>query len=139
MMTTVSIFVDGSCRGNPGPGGYCAILQAGGREKVLVDGADATTNNRMELTAVLAGLEALKRPCAVTLFTDSRYVAHILNGSKARANLDLVQRVRAVAAGHRVVVEWLAGHSGHEMNERCDRLAHAEATRRVRAGSQVVE
>ncbi|MBK8935381.1 MAG: DUF4326 domain-containing protein [Chloroflexi bacterium] len=141
MMTTeVSLFVDGSCRGNPGQAG-CAILQAGGREKALVDGADATTNNRMELTAVLTGLQALKRPCAVTVVTDSQYVAAILGGGQAKANRDLVQQVRAAAARHTITVQWVAGHSGHALNERCDRLARAEATRRVRewAGSGVQE
>ena len=131
MTTAVNLFVDGSCRGNPGPGGCCAILQAGGREKVLVDGADATTNNRMELTAVLTGLQALKRPCAVTVVTDSQYVAAILRGGQAKANRDLVRQVRAAAARHAVTVQWVAGHSGHALNERCDRLARAEATRRV--------
>ncbi len=106
MTTEVSLFVDGSCRGNPGPGGCCAILQAGGREKVLVDGADATTNNRMELTAVLTGLQALKRPCAVTVVTDSQYVAAILRGGQAKANRDLVRQVRAAAARHAVTVQW---------------------------------
>ncbi|MBK8989636.1 MAG: ribonuclease HI [Chloroflexi bacterium] len=142
-MTAVSLFVDGSCRGNPGPGGYCAIMQAGSQEKVLVDGADETTNNRMELTAVLAGLEALKRPCAVTVYTDSQYAANILkactersrSGGKAKANLDLVQRVRLAAARHTVTVQWVAGHSGHGLNERCDRLAYAEATRRLKGAS----
>ena len=131
MTTEVSLFVDGSCRGNPGPGGCCAILQAGGREKALVDGADATTNNRMELTAVLTGLQALKRPCAVTVVTDSQYVAAILRGGQAKANRDLVRQVHAAAARHTVTVQWVAGHSGHALNERCDRLARAEATRRV--------
>jgi len=109
---------------------------------VLVDGADATTNNRMELTAVLTGLQALKRPCAVTVVTDSQYVAAILGDGQAKANRDLVQQVRAAAARHEITVQRVAGHSGHALNERCDRLAHAEATSRVRcgeSGSQVVK
>ena len=142
MATEVSLFVDGSCRGNPGPGGCCAILQAGGREKVLVGGDDQTTSNRMELTAVLIGLQALKRPCAVTVVTDSQYVAAILGGGQAKANRDLVQQVRATAVRHAITVQWVAGHSGHALNERCDRLAYAEATRRVQrgeSGSQAVK
>lgn len=130
-MKTVSLFVDGSCRGNPGPGGYCAILQADGREKTLVGGDDQTTNNRMELMGVLAGLQALKRPCAVNIVTDSQYVVTILRGGRAKANRDLVQAIQAAAAGHTVTVQRVAGHSGHELNERCDRLAYAEATRRL--------
>jgi ribonuclease HI len=131
MMTEVSLFVDGSCRGNPGPGGYCAILEANGREKVLWGGAKQSTNNRMELTAVLAGLQALKRPCAVRVVTDSRYVVTILQGGQAKANRELVAQVRAAAARHQVTAVWVAGHSGHAQNERCHRLAHAEATRRL--------
>ena len=123
-MTEVSLFVDGSCRGNPGPGGYCAIistalngtLQANGREKVLVGGAEQSTNNRMELTAVtsallsagLVGLQALKRPCAVRVATDSRYVVTILQGGRAKANRALVAQVRPAAAGHQVTAEWVA-------------------------------
>ena len=139
MMTEVMMSGDGSCRGNPGPGGYCAILQANGREKILVGGDDQTTNNRMELTAVLAGLRALKRPlrhaqgrlCVVTVVSDSQYVVTTLNGGKAKANRDLVQQVRAAVAGHRVTAVRVAGHSGHAENERCHQLAHAEATRRL--------
>jgi ribonuclease HI len=134
-LTAVTLFVDGSCRGNTGPGGCCAVMQAGGREKVLVGGDDWTTNNRMELTAVLMGLQALKRPCAVTVVTDSQYVTTVLNGGRARANQDLVQQVRTAAAAHAVTVQWVAGHSGHELNERCHRLAYAEATRRLTGAS----
>lgn len=134
-ITAVSLYVDGSCRGNPGPGGYCAILQAGSQEKVLVGGDNQTTNNRMELTAVLVGLQALKRPCAVTVVTDSQYVAIVLQGGKAKTNQSLVQQVRTLAARHDVTVQWVAGHSGYDLNERCDRLAYAEATRRLRGAS----
>ena len=142
-MTAVTLFSDGSCRGNPGPGGCCAVMQAGGREKVLVGGDDWTTNNRMELTAVLMGLQALKRPCAVTVVTDSQYVVTILractersrNGGQIKANRDLVQQVRTAAAAHTVTAQWVAGHSGHELNERCHRLAYAEATRRLTGAS----
>ena len=137
-MTDVMLFVDGSCRGNPGPGGYCAILQANDRGKALVGGDDQTTNNRMELTAVLVGLQALKRPCTVQVVTDSRYVVTILQGGQARANRELVAQVRVAAAGHQVTVGWVAGHSGHAENERCHQLAHAEATRRLLGARDVV-
>ena len=89
-LTQVSLFVDGSCLGNPGPGGWAAILQCGDHEKEVVGGANHTTNNRMELTAVIEGMKVLKRRCQVTVVTDSQYVATILNGGKAKANLDLV-------------------------------------------------
>ncbi|MCA9960889.1 MAG: RNase H family protein [Chloroflexota bacterium] len=130
-MKDVSLFVDGSCRGNPGPGGYCAILQANGHEKTLVGGDDQTTNNRMELMGVLAGLQMLKRPCAVNIITDSQYVVTILRGGKAKANRDLVQALQVAATTHQITVQRVAGHSGHALNERCDRLAYAEATRRM--------
>ena len=123
----VVIAVDGSCRGNPGPGGWAVILQCDQREKELVGGADQTTNNRMELQAVIAGLQALKRRCQVRLLTDSQYVAAVLGGGKARANLDLVGQARQLAATHLVTVEKVAGHSGHPLDERCDRLAQTHA------------
>ena len=123
----VFLYTDGSCLGNPGPGGWSAILQYGEHEKELVGGADHTTNNRMELMAVIEGLKALTRRCQVTVVTDSQYVAIILNNGKARANLDLVQQVRQLAAQHDVTVEQIRGHSGHAQNERCDWLATAAA------------
>ena len=89
MLSDVFLYTDGSCLGNPGPGGYAAILQAGNHEKVLTGGEVHTTNNRMELKAVIVGLAALKRCCQVTVVTDSQYVATILNGGKAKANLAL--------------------------------------------------
>jgi ribonuclease HI len=126
----VFLYTDGSCLGNPGPGGWSAILQYGEHEKELVGGADHTTNNRMELMAVIEGLKALTRRCQVTVVTDSQYVAIILNNGKARANLDLVQQVRQLAAHHDATVEQIRGHSGHAQNERCDWLATAAATQR---------
>lgn len=126
-MNDVFLYTDGACKGNPGPGGYAAILQCGSHEKRLTGQAAHTTNNRMELQAVIAGLSALKCRCRVTVVTDSRYVALILTGGKAKANLDLVQQVREVAAGHDLTVTVVAGHSGHTMNERCDALARAAA------------
>lgn len=91
----VFLYTDGSCIGNPGPGGFAAILKAGQHEKVLTGGESNTTNNRMELQAVIAGLATLKRSCQVTVVSDSQYVATILNGGRAKANRDLVQQLRA--------------------------------------------
>lgn len=129
-LVQVSLFVDGSCLGNPGPGGWAAILQCGEHEKELVGGADQTTNNRMELTAVIEGLKALKRRCQVTVVTDSQYVATLLNNGRAKANLDLVQQLHQLAQQHAITVEQIRGHSGHALNERCDRLAQTQAVYR---------
>jgi ribonuclease HI len=129
-LAQVSMFVDGSCLGNPGPGGWAAILQCGQHEKEVVGGADHTTNNRMELTAVLEGLKALTRRCQVTVVTDSQYVTTILNGGKAKANQDLGYEVRVPARHHQVTVQQVRGHSGHEMNELADQLAFTEANHR---------
>jgi ribonuclease HI len=129
MSAQVFLFVDGACKGNPGPGGYAAVLVCNGREKEIVGGESRTTNNRMELMAVIAGLRALKRPCEVTVVTDSRYVLVILTGGQAKANFDLVLEARRLAGRHTVTVQQVAGHSDHPMNERCDRLAQAEALR----------
>ena len=126
----VLLYTDGSCLGNPGPGGWSAILQYGEHEKEVVGGADHTTNNRMELTAVLEGLKVLNRRCQVTVVTDSQYVATILNGGKAKANRDLVYEVRVQARRHEVTVQQVRGHSGHEMNELADQLAFTEANHR---------
>ena len=130
MSNQVLLYTDGSCLGNPGPGGWSAILQYGEHEKELVGGADHTTNNRMELTAVLEGLKALNRRCQVTVVTDSQYVATILNGGKAKANRDLVYEARVQARHHEVTVQQVRGHSGHEMNEMADQLAFTEANHR---------
>jgi ribonuclease HI len=131
MLAQVYLYTDGACRGNPGPGGYAAILHCGDRERELAGGSDQTTNNRMELTAVLVGLQALKGPCRLTVVTDSQYVAAILNGAKAKSNLDLVQEVHRLAVEYEVVVEQVAAHRGHPLNERADKLAGAEAARRL--------
>ncbi len=136
---TVEIFTDGAYRGNPGPGGWAAILRYRGVEKELSGGEAATTNNRMELTAAIAGLEALTRPCRVALYTDSQYVrdgiTRWLPGWKARGwrtadkkpvkNLDLWQRLDRAASPHRVTWHWVRGHAGHPENERADALARA--------------
>ncbi|NKQ36878.1 MAG: ribonuclease HI [Chloroflexi bacterium] len=134
-MSTPHVFLysDGSCKGNPGPGGYAAILQCNGRAKEITGSSDHTTNNRMELQAVIAGLQALNRRCQVTVVTDSQYVVTILNNGRAKANLDLVQQVRQLACQHDITVQQVRGHSGHEMNECCDRLAGAEASQRQQA------
>jgi ribonuclease HI len=127
MLSPVFLYTDGSCLGNPGPGGYAAILQCNGRERELVGSEARTTNNRMELMAVIVGLQALTRRCQVTVVTDSQYVATLLNGGRARANADLVQQVQQLAQQHEVMVQTVRGHSGHTLNERCDRLATAAA------------
>ena len=137
-MTDVEIYTDGACRGNPGPGGWGALLRAGGRERELYGGEAATTNNRMELTAAIRALEALKRPCAVALYTDSQYVRQgiiewlpnwVARGWKTAdrkpvKNQDLWQRLDALARQHRVEWHWVRGHAGHPENERADALAN---------------
>jgi ribonuclease HI len=139
MSNNITIFTDGACKGNPGPGGYAAIIQNGREEKVITGGERHTTNNRMELAAVIAGLEVLTSCCRVKVVTDSRYVAGILDNGRARANLDLVTQLRQLAGRHKVSVEWVPAHnastsvstrrSAQAMNERCDKLAKAEAER----------
>ncbi|WP_269219087.1 ribonuclease HI [Brevundimonas vesicularis] len=144
----VIIHTDGACKGNPGPGGWGAVLQAGGgHEKELWGGEANTTNNRMELMAAIMALEALKRPCKVELHTDSKYVmqgiTEWMRGWKARGwltsdkkpvkNADLWQRLDAARLRHDVKWRWVKGHAGHELNERADQLANrgvAELPRR---------
>ncbi len=135
----IDIFTDGACSGNPGPGGWAAILRTGAREKELCGGEDATTNNRMELTAVIRGLEALKQPSAVTIHTDSRYVMDGTtqwmkrwkkNGWKTAdkkpvKNEELWRALDALCERHIVHWRWVRGHSGHRENERADTLARA--------------
>ena len=139
-MKKVCIYTDGACSGNPGPGGWAAILICMGREKELSGGERETTNNRMELRAVIEALSALKEPCEVELWTDSQYIARAINegwlaGWKRRGwrrkegelkNPELWQRLDALLGEHRVTVNWLRGHDGQEQNERCDALAVAE-------------
>jgi ribonuclease HI len=133
----VIVFTDGACSGNPGPGGYGAILQYGEHRRELSGGFRRTTNNRMELTAAIKALEALKEPCSVVLFTDSEYVANGISKGWARTwrakawrregrtvpNWELWHRLLALCERHRVRIEWVEGHAGHAENERCDRLA----------------
>ena len=132
-----TIVVDGSCSGNPGPGGWAAILLHGEAEKVISGGAAMTTNNRMELTAVIAALRALKRPCEVVVVTDSEYVRLALTDGKMKANGDLVEEARRLAAGHTIEVQRVGGHAGHLLNERADRLAVAARKRVVEMGTEV--
>ena len=137
-MKSVDIFTDGACSGNPGPGGWGAVLRFAGKKKELSGGEKNTTNNRMELTAVIKALEALKEPCEVRLVTDSKYVADGLSNGWARSwqkngwrkadkkpalNSDLWERLLTLTDIHGVTVEWVKGHAGHPENERCDRLA----------------
>lgn len=140
----VTLYTDGSCLGNPGPGGYAAILLAGPHRKELAQGYSGTTNNRMELMAVIAGLEALKVKSAVEIVTDSQYVKKAFtdrwlagwkkNGWKTAAkqpvkNQDLWKRLDALIGGHQVQWRWVRGHSGHPENERCDELARSAASK----------
>ncbi len=146
MMKKIEMFTDGACSGNPGPGGWGTILRYNGIEKELSGGEGQTTNNRMELTAVIRGLEALKEKCSVVITTDSRYVADgIINGwakswrakgwvkgdKKPALNPDLWGRLLDLIDEHEVEIRWIKGHAGHPENERCDRLAVA-ATEEVK-------
>ena len=140
-LSTVDIFTDGACRGNPGPGGWAALLRMGGKEREIAGGETPTTNNRMELMAAIAALNALKRPCQVRLYTDSVYVRDGItkwihgwrrNGwrtadKKPVKNAELWQQLIEAAAPHRVEWHWVKGHSGHPENDRVDALACAEA------------
>lgn len=137
-MDKVEIFTDGACRGNPGPGGWGAILRKGSHEKELYGGEALTTNNRMELMAAIQALEALTRPCEVTLTTDSQYVRKGITewidnwrrrgwktaDKKPVKNVDLWQRLAQAADRHRVGWHWIRGHTGHPENERADALAN---------------
>ena len=138
---TVELFTDGACKGNPGPGGWGALLRYQGHEKELFGGEADTTNNRMELTAVIEGLATLKRGCRVVVYTDSQYVqkgiSEWLPGWKARGwktaaktpvkNVDLWQRLDIEVARHQVDWRWVKGHAGHVENERADELANRGA------------
>lgn len=140
-MKEISIFTDGACSGNPGPGGWAAILRYGAHERVLTGGAAMTTNNRMEVQAALEGLKALKEPCRVTLVTDSQYLSNAVekgwlqswaannwrtSNKKPAKNVDLWQELMPLLERHVVRFEWVRGHSNHPENERCDALARTE-------------
>lgn len=144
MKDQVEIFTDGACSGNPGPGGYGVVLRCRGQEKELSGGEAQTTNNRMELLGVISGLESLKRPCDVTITTDSKYVCDAVikgwarkwksNGwvksdKKKALNIDLWERLLSLLDQHEVTFRWVKGHNGHPENERCDRLAVAQRDR----------
>ena len=144
MNCKVDIFTDGACSGNPGAGGWAAILKHGSSEKVLSGGCESTTNNRMELTAVVEALNALNRPCSVTLTTDSKYVVDAIKqgwlqewkargwtkkDGKRAANSDLWEELLVLLDAHEVSFEWVKGHDGHPENERCDGLARQEIKR----------
>lgn len=138
MEKTVYLFTDGACKGNPGAGGWGVLLRYGGHEKELFGGEAQTTNNRMELTAVLSGLKTLNRPCDVVICTDSQYVKNGMeswihnwkkNGWKTAGrqpvkNADLWQQLDEQVARHRVRWQWVKGHAGHAENERADALAN---------------
>ena len=147
-LSKVEIFTDGACKGNPGPGGWGVVIRSGTAEKELSGGEALTTNNRMELTAAIEGLNALKRPCHVVLSTDSRYVMDGLtkwikgwqkNGwrtadKKPVKNAELWQALLAASQAHRIEWQWVKGHAGHPENERADRLASDAAVMAGRRG-----
>ncbi len=143
-MKHIHIYTDGACKGNPGRGGWGTILVYGAHEKELSGGEVLTTNNRMELMAVISGLEALREPCEVTLTSDSTYVINsitkkwlwgwekknwVKSGNAPVPNADLWKRLIAAMAPHTIEWVWVRGHNGHPYNERCDRLAVAAAER----------
>ncbi|MBQ7376951.1 MAG: ribonuclease HI [Clostridia bacterium] len=151
-MKKIEIYTDGACRGNPGPGGWGAILVYGKFERELSGGEEQTTNNRMELTAAIAGLSALKEPCEVTLYSDSKYLVDAINLGWAAAwrargwrrsakeeakNPDLWETLFSLLETHTVTFEWVRGHNGHDYNERCDRLATAAADSYRIQGDQI--
>jgi len=140
-MKPVDIHTDGACLGNPGPGGWAALLMHEGRERELAGGEAQTTNNRMEMLAAIMALEALKAPCQVVLSTDSQYVQKGIGewlpnwvrrgwktaGGEPVKNKDLWERLQLAAAPHKIQWKWVKGHAGHVENERVDKLARAEA------------
>ena len=141
-MKTVHIFTDGACSGNPGPGGWGAILRYNGAEKELSGGEQHTTNNRMEMCAVLYALQALKEPCEVILTSDSKYVTDSItkgwvyswqkkgwkkSDGKPALNADLWEQILPLLKKHSVTFNWIKGHAGHPENERCDAMAVAES------------
>lgn len=141
-MKEVKIYTDGACSGNPGPGGFCAILTYAGKERVISGGEKVTTNNRMELLAVISALEALREPCKVEVVSDSKYVVDaIAKGwlaswqakgwrkadKKPVLNVELWQRLLPLLQTHEVRFNWIRGHAGHPYNERCDSVAVRES------------
>ena len=142
ILKKVNIYTDGACKGNPGPGGWGCVIVYGEIEKEMSGGEASTTNNRMELSAAIAGLSALKEPCEVSLCSDSKYLVDAVKLGWARSwrakrwvksdgkpalNVDLWERLLELLAVHKVEFIWVRGHNGHAYNERCDRLAVAAA------------
>lgn len=147
VMKQVTIYTDGACSGNPGPGGWGAVLIYKGVEKELSGGEAQTTNNRMELTAVISALQALKEPCSVELYSDSKYVIDALqkgwawgwrkkgwikSDKKPALNPDLWETLLNLTAKHEMTYHWVKGHADNEYNERCDRLAVTEREKFVK-------
>lgn len=143
-MKQVDIFTDGACKGNPGPGGWGAILRYGEKEKEISGGEAETTNNRMEISAVMEALKCLKEPCEINLYSDSQYVCNAIklgwakkwksnnwmrNKKDPAQNADLWQEILKLCDVHKLNVIWVKGHAGHPENERCDRLAVAQAAK----------
>jgi len=141
-MKHVTLYTDGACSNNPGPGGYGVVLLYDSHRKELSRGYRKTTNNRMEILAAIAGLEALKEPCRVTLYSDSQYLVNAIekgwaqrwqangwmrNKKEKAVNPDLWEKLLELCSIHKVQFEWLRGHAGHDENERCDELATAAA------------
>ena len=141
-MKEVDMYTDGACKGNPGAGGFCCILRYKGKAKLVSGGEANTTNNRMELCAVISGLEILREPCEVTVYSDSKYVVDAMklgwargwkekgwkkSDGKTALNTDLWERLLSLSEMHRLRFVWVKGHDGHEYNERCDREAVAQA------------
>jgi len=138
MLKEINLYTDGACSGNPGPGGYCAILSFGGKEKILTGGYRKTTNNRMELRAVIEGLKALKEKCKVNIYSDSKYIVDAIelgwidkwenfgwkrNKKDNLLNPDLWKELDSLIKHHEVKFVWVKGHNGNPFNERCDVLA----------------
>lgn len=152
-MKKVELFTDGACSGNPGPGGWGALLRYNGHEKEMGGSAPDTTNNRMEMTAVIEGLAALKSPCAITLYTDSKYVmdgvTKYLENWKRRGwktadkkevkNRDLWEQLESEMARHKIDWVWVKGHAGHAENERVDQIARDNIPPRLTADETVAE
>lgn len=141
-MKQVTIYTDGACSGNPGPGGWAAVLMYGEAKKEISGGENPSTNNRMELTAVIAALQALKEPCQVELYSDSKYVLDALekgwalgwqkrgwikSDKKPALNPDLWEQLLALTAQHQMTLHWVKGHASNPYNNRCDELAVAES------------
>ncbi len=143
-MKKIEIFTDGSSLGNPGPGGWCAILRYKNNEKILSGGEKNTTNNRMELIAVIEALKALKEPCEIELFADSTYVLKGINewlnnwvkkDFKNVKNTDLWKEFLNISKNHNININWVKGHSGHRENEICDKIARKEALKRKQSAN----